>query len=138
MFKIRELAKLFKISLSKYSPFKNPKIPKTQKCSNQASPAHLTNHKQLFWIASILFATYISSKVRNSMCEKSQIIYKQINKAHTLEYPANNPIEDRTIYIKLNSIPAELAAVFDGHGGFAVCFLKSRSHLQNIRWNLRN
>lgn len=54
-------------------------------------------------------------------CEASQIVYKQIADAHVLQYPANNPIEDRYAYACLKSIPAKLAVILDGHGGFAVC-----------------
>jgi hypothetical protein len=38
------------------------------------------------------------------------------------QYNANNPIEDRYCYQKLNSINGFTASVFDGHGGDLTVF----------------
>ena len=62
-------------------------------------------------------------------CEASQIVYKKIADAHVLQYPANNPIEDRYVYAPLKAIPAKLAVILDRHGGFAICDLTSRPRL---------
>ena len=37
---------------------------------------------------------------------------------NSVEYPANNPIEDRQLIQQLKSIDGYVAAVFDGHGGW--------------------
>ena len=69
-----------------------------------------------------LGAYALSESGRSTLsCEASQVVYKQVADAHVLQYPANNPIEDRWVYASLKSIPAKLAVVLDGHGGFAVC-----------------
>jgi pyruvate dehydrogenase phosphatase len=44
-----------------------------------------------------------------------------------LEYPANDPIEDRYTYAKLNGGKAVYAAVFDGHSGWQVSELARKS-----------
>ena len=43
----------------------------------------------------------------------------------TIQYPANDPIEDRFAYGELTSVGGSAAAVFDGHGGWQVCKLIS-------------
>lgn len=40
------------------------------------------------------------------------------NRVSRLQYPANNPIEDRYDYTQLSSIDAFVVSVFDGHGGW--------------------
>lgn len=46
------------------------------------------------------------------------------------QYPANSPIEDRYAYGRLTSVDGFAAGVFDGHGGWQVCNLKSRIRIQ--------
>jgi len=48
------------------------------------------------------------------------------NRVSTLEYPANNPIEDRLSYHSFKNIDGFCATVFDGHGGWQVAELASR------------
>lgn len=74
--------------------------------------------------AAVLSGLWVYQSVHAS-CENSQIVYKKAEDAHVLQYPANNPIEDRWIYANLKSLPGKLAVVLDGHGGWAVCMLKS-------------
>lgn len=85
------------------------------------------------WIAG---ATVLSSMLLyqsvTANCEKSQIVYNKAEDAHVLQYPANNPIEDRWVYANLKSLPGKLAVVLDGHGGWAVCKLTSRPRVQSL------
>lgn len=39
------------------------------------------------------------------------------NSTNTIQYSANNGIEDRLVAASLRSIQAETISVFDGHGG---------------------
>lgn len=41
----------------------------------------------------------------------------------TFQFNANNPIEDRICYAKLNSVNGFAFSVFDGHGGDLVVIL---------------
>lgn len=43
---------------------------------------------------------------------------KLAGRVNDVEYPANNPIEDRHLFQELTSIQGYVAAVFDGHGGW--------------------
>lgn len=47
------------------------------------------------------------------------------NRVNSLQYAANNPIEDKYIIGDLESVPGYVSGVFDGHGGWQVCKLKS-------------
>lgn len=38
----------------------------------------------------------------------------------TLQFSANNPIEDKMTYKQLISLPAHCVSIFDGHGGPAL------------------
>lgn len=40
------------------------------------------------------------------------------NRIVNLQYPANNPIEDRFDFVQLKSIQGYFISVFDGHGGW--------------------
>ena len=42
------------------------------------------------------------------------------NRINILQYPSNDPCEDRFQAAQLKSIPGFYAAVFDGHGGWQV------------------
>lgn len=48
------------------------------------------------------------------------------NRVNYLQYAANNPIEDKYIFGNLESVPGFVSGVFDGHGGWQVCKLKSK------------
>lgn len=39
------------------------------------------------------------------------------NSTNTIQYSANNGIEDRLVAAKLKTLQAETISVFDGHGG---------------------
>lgn len=39
------------------------------------------------------------------------------NSTNTIQYSANNGIEDRLVAASLKALPAETISVFDGHGG---------------------
>ena len=43
---------------------------------------------------------------------------KVAGRMNDIEYPANNPIEDRHFVQQLKSVEGYVAAVFDGHGGW--------------------
>jgi hypothetical protein len=45
----------------------------------------------------------------------------------TVEYPSNNPIEDRMVTYQLTSVNGYAAAVFDGHGGWQMVTTPSNS-----------
>lgn len=49
-------------------------------------------------------------------CQRNQLK----NRVQTLQYPANNPIEDRVSFAQLSNIEGFFAAVYDGHGGWQI------------------
>ena len=72
----------------------------------------------------LLFSSPIFSKLYHNTADKPfanepelSSIQEQIKFIETLQYRANNPIEDRVTYSKLRSINGYLVSVFDGHGG---------------------
>lgn len=64
-----------------------------------------------------------------SACEvrSSEQRNKVKNRVFSIQTPANNPIEDRFAYDDLASVEGFVASVFDGHGGWQVCRLRSPS-----------
>ena len=53
---------------------------------------------------------------------------KLLNRVETIEYNANNPIEDRMSYSQLTSVDGYAALVLDGHGGWQVVPTSSLRH----------
>jgi hypothetical protein len=46
---------------------------------------------------------------------------------NNVEYPANNPIEDRMLTYQLTSYDGYVAAVFDGHGGWQMVVISFKT-----------
>ena len=55
-----------------------------------------------------------AAMVMSPFCDSNQDEYPFVE---VFSYRANNPIEDRSCYTKLNAIDGFTATVFDGHGG---------------------
>ena len=84
--------------------------------------------KKIAKLSSLLFVS------KNFLCTNpDQYQYPFVE---TLQFSANNPIEDRISFAKLNSINAFALSVFDGHGGdLVVIYLLKKADFASYNLN---
>jgi len=91
---------------------------------NQGNSNYSYRSQSLYYAAVLPLFAIMTDRISKVSCffggssklEKNRLT----NRIALIQYPSNNPIEDRWAVHQLESIPGYLSMVFDGHGGWQV------------------
>jgi hypothetical protein len=99
------------------------------------------NKNNLVKTSLFLGCSYFLMKMKEynseALCWYYNLVSNDINnRVFTLQYSANDPIEDRFIFGNLEAVPGFVSGVFDGHGGWQVSEFISKNFINVLNSNL--